>query len=117
LVHRYCSQQRQCPASILRVSRKHQTLLCTKKTFATPFGANKFVTAVLGWAPTESTLLSSHLTNLEQLTDQDNAAAAVEGMSKAAKGVVIGGALREYDGIITGVPVLRAKVPGPRKGK
>jgi circadian clock protein KaiC len=34
-----------------------------------------------------------------------------------AKGVVVGGSLTDYDGIITGVPVSRANVPGPRKGK
>jgi circadian clock protein KaiC len=34
-----------------------------------------------------------------------------------SKGVIVGGPLTEYDGIITGVPVLRAKVPGPRKGR
>jgi circadian clock protein KaiC len=33
------------------------------------------------------------------------------------KGVIVGGALTEYDGIITGVPVLRAKAPAPRKGR
>lgn len=34
-----------------------------------------------------------------------------------AKGVVVGGALTEYDGIITGVPTLRAKPPARRKAK
>lgn len=34
-----------------------------------------------------------------------------------AKGVVVGGPLTDYDGIITGVPILRAKAPAPRKGK
>lgn len=34
-----------------------------------------------------------------------------------AKGVVVGGPLTEYDGIITGVPTLRTKAPPPRKGK
>ncbi len=34
-----------------------------------------------------------------------------------AKGVVIGGPLTEYDGIITGVPTLRAKAPTSRKSK
>jgi circadian clock protein KaiC len=34
-----------------------------------------------------------------------------------AKGVVVGGSLTEYDGIITGVPALRAKALASRKGK
>ena len=34
-----------------------------------------------------------------------------------SKGVFIGGPLTEYDGIITGVPTLRAKAPAARKGK
>ena len=34
-----------------------------------------------------------------------------------SKGVTIGGPLTEYDGIITGVPTLRAKAPAARKGK
>lgn len=35
----------------------------------------------------------------------------------AAKGVVVGAGLPEYDGIITGVPTLRAKAQAPRKRK
>jgi circadian clock protein KaiC len=34
-----------------------------------------------------------------------------------SEGAVVGRALREYDGIITGVPKLRAKEPSERKGK
>jgi circadian clock protein KaiC len=33
------------------------------------------------------------------------------------KGVVVGGSLREYDGIITGVPTLRPKKPVAKRGK
>jgi circadian clock protein KaiC len=32
-----------------------------------------------------------------------------------ANGVVVGGALKEYDGIITGVPTLRAKPSGAKR--
>jgi circadian clock protein KaiC len=35
----------------------------------------------------------------------------------SAKGVVVGGSLTNYDGIITGVPTLRAKASAPRKSK
>ena len=34
-----------------------------------------------------------------------------------SKGVTVGGPLTEYDGIITGVPTLRAKTPAPRRRK
>jgi len=37
--------------------------------------------------------------------------------SVTAKGVVVGGALTEYDGIITGVPTLRAKPVGAKRSK
>ncbi|HET9775313.1 MAG TPA: hypothetical protein VFP77_01960, partial [Gemmatimonadaceae bacterium] len=34
-----------------------------------------------------------------------------------SKGVIVGGPLTEYDGIVTGVPTLRPKTSAPRRRK